>query len=538
MKKIMNMKYINKLFLSVLALFAPLAACDTDELQDMNINPQALNEVNMNFFFTAAELSSASGGFSGDNRYIDWRTNIGYTAYFMQHLSTTGLGLNQAGDKYFDNDEAWNAPWEFWYGNVGKTLAVIFDQTGEGGFEEGRRMNTRAASKVLWVLSFHRLTDFYGNIPYSESLQGIEGNFLPAYDTQQSIYMDLFTKLTEATQELSESNPDDGFAAADIIYEGDIAKWKKWANSLMLRMAMRISNVDAGSAATYVNQAIQGGVFTSDADNVWIPMDDGPSEWVNQNGISRAFQPGDGGQTRVMSKTLIDFLKGANPNDSLDDDPRLFIFSEGIQGNKDPLVQRGMPNGLDAADLDEYLGMSNSVPNELFTQMNMQLLDDSDPYMIMNYAEVEFLLAEAAERGIGNVSGTAESHYNAGVKAAMQMYVPLDASLVVTDAEVDAYLAMYPYGGGGVTGGESKLEQIGYQMWASKYLNWWEAWSDWRRTGYPELVPTNYSGSASPGVIPTKLRIPNRELAVNLENYEAGATKPDSPVGKVWWDVE
>jgi hypothetical protein len=534
-------KYINKIILAVLALLAPMAACDTDQLQDLNVNPQALNEVDLNFVFTAAQLSSASGGFSGDNRYIDWRTNMGYTMYFMQHFATTELGLNSAGDKYFDNDEAWNAPWEFWYGNVGKTLSLIFKETGEGGFEEGQRPNTVAASKILWALNFHRLTDFYGDIPYSEAVQGLDGVFRPKYDTQQSIYMDLFAKLSEGINDISASNPDEGFAASDIMFDGDIAKWKKWGNSLMLRMAMRISNVDPGTAATYVNQAIQGGVMESNADNAWVPMDDGPGEWVNQNGISRAFQPGDGGQNRILGKTLIDFLKGADPNDAADDDPRLMIISEGIQGDVDPLNQEGQPNGLDGADLDEYTGIANTVPNEHFSSANVKLFDDADPYILMNYAEVCFLLAEAAERGIGTTPKSAAAHYADGVRAAMQFYTafePGDPTLEVSDAAVDAYLATYPYGGGGVTGSESALEQIGYQMWASKFFNWWEAWSDWRRTGYPTLVPTNYPGSASPGVIPTKLRIPNQEVATNGENYNAGATKPDDPTGKVWWDVD
>lgn len=391
-------KYINIIVLSVLALLAPLAACDTDTLQDLNVNPQALNEVNTNFMFTAAELSIASGGFSGDNRYIDWRTNMGYTMYFMQHFATTGTELNSAGDKYFDNDEAWNAPWEFWYGNVGKTLALIFAETGEGGFEEGQRPNMVAASKILWALNFHRLTDFYGDIPYTEAVQGTDGLFRPVYDTQQSIYMDLFAKLTAGVQEISTSNPDEGFAAADIIYDGDIAKWKKWGNSIMLRMAMRISNVDPSTAASYVNQAIQGGVFTSNDDNAWIPMDDGPGEWVNQNGISRAFSPGDGGQNRVMAKTLIDFLMGTDPSVVTDDDPRLMILSEGIQGDTDPLNQEGQPNGLDGSDLDAYTGIPNTVANEHFSSANLKLFDDADPYILMNYAEVCFLLAEAAER--------------------------------------------------------------------------------------------------------------------------------------------
>jgi hypothetical protein len=535
------MKYINKIILSVLALMAPLAACDTDTLQELNVNPQALNSVNTNFIFTGAQLQIASGGFSGDNRYIDWRTNMGYTMYFMQHFASTGLGLNSAGDKYFDNDEAWNAPWEFWYGGVGKALKLVFDETGEGGFEEGMRPNMVAASKILWALNFHRLTDFYGDIPYSEATQGIDGLFRPKYDTQQSIYMDLFNQLEAGISQISTSNPDEGFADADIMFDGDIAKWKKFGNSIMLRMAMRISNVDQANATKYVTQAMQnGGPMTSNDDNAWVYMADGPSEWTNQNGISRAFSPGDGGQNRVMGKTLIDFLKGTNPNDASDDDPRLMIFSEGIQGDVDPLDQEGQPNGLDQSDLDDYTGVPNTVANETFSSANIKLFDDADPYILLNYAEVELLLAEAAESGIGGVTNAAE-HYNNGVKAAMQFWTALepgDASMEVSDAQVTAYLAAYPYGGGGVTGSESNLEQIGYQMWSAKFLNWWEAWSDWRRTGFPTLVPTNYSGSASPGVIPTKLRIPNREIATNEENYSAGATQPDSPVGKVWWDVD
>ncbi|MEX2235878.1 MAG: SusD/RagB family nutrient-binding outer membrane lipoprotein [Cyclobacteriaceae bacterium] len=529
------MRHLNKIILCVMAAFAPLAGCDTEELHELNINPQALNEVDLNFVFTAAQLSTTDGGFSS-NRYLNWRTNIGYASYFIQHLASTGLTLNNAGDKYFDNDEAWTGPWDYWYSDVGKNLQIILTETGVGGYAEGEKKNMRAASKVLWVLNFHRLTDFYGDIPYTEALMGRKGSYKPKYDTQESIYMDLFQKLTEAIQELSASNPDEGFGAADLIYNGDVEKWKKFANSLMLRLAMRISFVDPGTAATYVSQAVAGGVFATNGDNVWVPMADGPSEWQNQNGISRSFQSGDGGHSRIMSKTLVDFLKGTNPNSAADDDPRLFIFSEGIQGDVDPLDQKGQPNGLDGAGLDAYLGVQNAIANEIFTQVNMKLVDDSDPYPLMNYAEVEFLLAEAAERGVGTVTNPA-AHYNAGVKAAMQMYTPFDPTLTVSDAAVNAYLATYPYGSGGVSGSESNLEQIGKQMWASKFFNWWEAWSDWRRTGYPILTPTNFSGSASPGTIPTKLRIPARELAVNEDNYQAGATKPDSPVGKVWWDV-
>src|SRR5690606_34560826 len=123
----------------------------------------------------------------------------------------------------------------------------------------------------------------------------------------------------------------EGFSRADMIYKGDITKWKRWGNSLMLRYAMRVSNVDPGMAATYVTKAVSGeGVFKSNDDNVWVPMDIGPSEWQDQNGISRAFAPGDGGNPATLGKTFIDFLKGADPSTVADDDPRLMILSGGI----------------------------------------------------------------------------------------------------------------------------------------------------------------------------------------------------------------
>lgn len=166
------------------------------------------------------------------------------------------------------------------------------------------------------------------------------------------------------------------------------------------------------------------------------------------------------------------------------------------------------------------------------------MLDDGDPYMIMNYAEVEFLLAEAAESGIGGVTNAAE-HYEAGVRAAMQMLEPYFENNegftgTVTDADVDAYLAAYPYGAGGVTGSESALEQIGYQMWASKFMNWWEAWNDWRRTGFPALAEfTENTANVTNGSIPVRLPYPSTEIAANPNFNQASHHNYTSPV---WWD--
>jgi len=515
-----------------------VTGCDTKELHDLNINPQALNQINLNLIFTTAELAIASNGSTGDNRYIDWRTNIGMFGYAIQQLANAGGGI-APGDKYTNNAETNTAPFEFTYNDQLKNIAEILKQSGKGGFAEGKYINMRQAARIIRVFSFARLTDFYGNIPYTEANKGTEGIFFPKYDTQDVVYADLLKELDEATTTLNASNPAEGFAAADFIYKGDIAKWKKWGYSLMLRLAMRISNVDAAKAATYVSKAAAGGVFTSNADNVWIPLADGPSEWVNQNGISRAFDPGDGGQPSYLSATMINWLKGTNPASTADDDPRLMIITGGIgewtaaaftPTVLDPLLQKGMPNGYDQAMLDKLEGKTVDV-SKTYSRINVKMLQDSDPYMIMNYGEVELLLAEAIERKIGTgITGTAKSHYDAGVKASMQMYTPYDATLTVADGAVATYLTTYPYG---VT--KPALEMIGEQLWANKFFNWWEAWSDWRRTGFPKLTPTNYPGNVTGGVIPVRLRYPTNEVAGN-PNYKTGATLPDDFVTKVWWD--
>jgi hypothetical protein len=539
------MKYIHKLILTGLMVSVVVAGCDTDALHELNVNPNSVNQINLNYFFTAVELGSASGGSSGDNRYIDWRTNIGMCSHAIQQLANAGGGI-AAGDKYFDNDpEQSNAPFQFFLTDVGKNAAEIIKQTGPGGYDDGNKVNMRNATRILKVFNFHRLTDFYGSVPYSEANKGLEGIFFPKYDKQKDIYVDLLKELDEACSGfIAETSVDQpGFAAADFIYNGSTAKWKKFGYSLMLRLAMRISNVDASAANTYVAKAAAGGVFTSNNDNVWVTMSDGPSEWTNQNGISRAFDPGDGGQGKssFLSKTLINWLKGDNPAITTDDDPRLMIFTGGIgtwttggftpiAGGTDPLNQKGMPNGYDQAGLDVLEGGS-VVAKDTYSSINVKLLQDSDPYMLMNYAEVELLMAEALERGIGSgITGTAKSHYDAGVKAAMQMYTPFDASLSVSDAAVSAYLATYVY-----NVDKPALEMIGEQMWASKFLNWWEAWSDYRRMGFPQLTPTNYTGNNTNGTIPVRLRLPVSEVVSN-PNYATGATKPDLLTTKVWWD--
>ena len=533
------MNYLRKLIYSSAITTVLISGCNTNQLKELNVNPQAAPTIDVNFLFTSAQLGSASGSspVTGDNRYIDWRTNIGVASTTIQQFAADG-GISNVGDKYLENVESYTAPWDFIYRNL-NYLGEILRQTGPGGFAEGQNNNTRQAARILKAFLFHRLTDYYGRIPYFEALQAPEGTFFPHYDKQKDVYLDLIKELDEAATALT-TDDDPDFAAADLFYKGDVGKWKRWAYSLMLRLAMRISTVDAADANTYVAKAVAGGVFKSNDDNTIVPMAVGPSLWLDQNGISRAYLPGDGGEiaNAFLSKTLVDFLKGSNTTSTADDDPRLTIFSGGIYTwtsednytpiTTDPLKQKGMPNGKDINMLKVIENNPNLDPVTTYSRMNPKLLNRDEPYMLMNYGEVEFLLAEAAQRGIGGLTqAAAAGHYDAGVKASMQMYTIYDPSFVVTDAQVTTYLTAHPYGVE-----KPALEMIGDQYWVNHFMNWWEAWSNWRRTGYPTLTPVNYPGNVTGGKIFQRLKYPNSEPAGN-PNFDGAS--PNDYTTKVWW---
>ncbi|MCC6286996.1 MAG: SusD/RagB family nutrient-binding outer membrane lipoprotein [Chitinophagaceae bacterium] len=531
------MNYKCKLILITAVGISMLTACNKKSFQDLNINTQAQSTIDLNFLFTSAQLGAASGGSGGDNRYIDWRTNLGMASTTIQQMGSIG-GIPNNGDKYLDDAEMSSAPFQIIYSDQLKNLGEILRQTGTGGFAEGKNANMKQAARILKAFLFHRLTDYYGSIPYSEALKAADKLYFPHYDKQKAIYADLLKELDEATAAFGAEDATDGFAAADIYYKGKIDKWKKWGYSLMLRLAMRVSNVDAATANTYVQKAVAGGVFQSNDDNVIVPMALTPSLWTNQNGISRAYMPGDGGEATTLSKTLIDKLKGPNTGSTADDDPRLMIISGGIGSwvsEKDgftvyfgaPLDQKGMPNGKDINMLYVIEGKKINV-DSTYSKINIKMLDRDEPYMLMNYGEVELLLAEAAQRGIGGlVAADAEAHYKAGVKASMQMYTIYDASLKVTDDAANTYLTTFPYVAA------NGLEMIAEPYWINHFFNWWEAWSNWRRTGLPVLTPVNYPGNVTNGTIPQRLKYPNEEVAGN-PNFATDASANDYTT-KLWW---
>jgi hypothetical protein len=388
-------------------------------------------------------------------------------------------------------------------------------------------VNTHHVAQVLFVYNMQIMTDLYGNVAYSEYQKGLEGIFYPKYDTQQSIYLDMLARMQTAASALGTGSDD--LTTADVIFGGDMTKWKKFANSLMLRLAMRISNVDAGTAQQYAEAAISGGVMESNADMAWLQMADGPSEWFNQNGISRAMNPSDWGALNMLSKTLVDWLQANN-------DPRLEVWS--VRGLWDgpwltaPGDQIGMPNGMDIEMLEAYTGQPFDRENQ-FSRINPELLDDSDPWIFMTHAEIEFLRAEVVMNGwsdSGPGSGTADEHYNRGITSSMLQWGIFNPTKVITAGEVSAYLAANPFDG--------TMETLHTQHWAANFLGqWYEAYSNWRRTGFPVLTPVNYPGNYSNGQIFRRIEYDINEVATNGANLQAGGTMPDDVMTRVWWDV-
>ncbi len=510
------MKQINKYFILGVLFMIPLVSCDTDELVELNINPTQANSLDWRFVFTEGQVWAA------ENRYVNGRVHLNIASGLIQHMATMQVGGERGvGDKYFRHLDSFNAYMDRVYETSLKPIAEVIRQTGPEGLNP-EMVNLHHMAQVLYILPMHVMTDLYGNVPYSEANQGVSGVFFPAFDSQESIYKDMLAKLETAAATIGTGSDEVG--GADIYYGGDFAKWKKLANSLMLRLAMRISNVDPGTAQSFVQKALAGGIMETNDDSAIVPMASGPSQWFNQNGISRALIPDDWGANNMISKTLLDWLQERN-------DPRVRIYAvRGIWGGPyltEPADQVGMPHGYDAETMKEYLGQTEAVSREeQFSRLNPLMLDVDDPFILMNAAEAQFLAAEAAVKGWG--SGDAAAHFNQGVKNALQQWVIFDESLAVSDEEVDAYLAANPFDGTDV--------MINEQSWAANFMQWYEAYSNWRRTGIPELTPVNYPGNVSGGTIFRRIEYNTVEASLN-PNLATGGTLPDDVKTRVWWDV-
>lgn len=516
-ERIMNriVKYTSRMALVMgLLLFTSCDSLD-DKFEDLNVNPTQADQIDPNFKLTDIQVR-----ISGE-RYENWRTNLIYSSTMMQHLAA--LPGYWAGDKYTYNAGYSASMWDRYYPNIAKNIEDLSVQT----CADPEDANLCAITDVVRVLMYHRLTDLYGDIPYSEAGRGfIDGITQPQYDEQSFIYNDMLTRLENAANTLNASG--ESFGSGDLMYQGDASQWRKFANSLMLRLGMRLVKVDPGAAQSWVQKAISGGTMDSNDDIAYIPHND-PSGWRNGNGsVFRA-----DGNPR-MSATFVDWM--ANHGD-----PRLNIYGVTADANAAAV---GLPNGRVTGGADADFGIENhpswvscdsgATPCEMdvYMRVNPMITGEDDPMFFMTYAEVELLKAEAAVRGWH--SGNAATHYANGVRAAMQYLAMYDANAAISDADIDAYLAANPYDAA------TAMQQINEQIWAATFLNEYESFANWRRTGFPQLTPIDFPSNVTNGTIPRRLRYREAEAVANPENYEAAIARqgPDEFTTRMWWDAQ
>lgn len=494
----------NSIYILLFALL--LSACD-EGFEELNVDPTKPTQVSVANKLTAAEL------FISSERYDNWRAGLIYQSTMMQHIATTAGYWD--GDKYTWNRGYASSLIDRYYGNAIKSLEDMLVQLDE----EAAPDEMKAITRILRVFAFSRLTDLYGDVPYSEAGKAvISGILTPKYDAQSEIYADMLNELQESAAALGSGVS--GFGDADIIYQGDQAKWKRLANSLMLRLGFRLIKVDPAGAQEWVTRAIAGGVMESNADIFYVPHTGGP-EGVNRNGNGEVFTVDSNPR---LSKTFVDYLQSTS-------DPRLPVLgARRLDGSTDPADLIGFPNGLDAQMLLDMTGEENM---DNYAEPNRNVITGEDaPMFFQTYAEVEFLLAEANVRW--GLAGDPAGHYANGVRAAMEMLSLYGDGGAIDSGAIDTYLSGNPYDAG------NALEQLNMQYWVVTFLNEYEAFSNWRRTGIPNLVPVNYPGNVTNGTIPRRMSYSESEQVNNPQNYQEAISRqgPDELTTRVWWDVQ
>jgi hypothetical protein len=518
----------------------------TKKFDQINTNPASYSQANFdpNYLLTSAQLGYTG---SADFSYDTWRGNLIYASTMIQGFSTV-LGY-WVGDKYLLNSGYASAYWGFGANSDGTT--------GDGAYAEQvnpivdliqftknkpQYKNLYQIGRIMRAMIMQRITDLYGDVPYfGAGLGYYTSNYFPVYDKQQDIYTDLLKEVSEATDSLDATADK---PTGDIFYKNSadqINEWMKFGNTLLLRIAMRLSKIDPATAQTYVTK-VQGKTMTGNEDNAFVRADaTGGRATINRNS---QILIGDGGQENYYvkwSQTFINLLKSTN-------DPRLSKISvtqlyldpnskdQNGTGNSTPAVQKGMPNGKDLSGIPGLAITSDpsytSFPD--YSSPSSFMIKRDGPTFILTYAESELLLADAAQRwGIG---GSAASHYNNGVIAAMTYLSQYDPAIAISDATAQAYITANPYNAA------NGLEMINTQYWihTNSMLDFYESWSNWRRTGFPVLVPVVYPNNATNGTIPRRFPYPTAEASSNPVNYKAAhdaVPGGDLLTSRVWWDA-
>lgn len=543
-----------------------IAQC-TSDFNEINVNPSGFtsDEVSGKFFLTGPQVSLYA-----PNRFPYWRAHLIHADRYAGHFTfgfsgcwwSDGLG-------YTYNSAYTDASWGWLSGYIGG-LDNYMRLVDRGGEFENEYMH--AIGVIMRGLYFQMYTDAFGMIPYSEAVD--REITLPKYDTQQEIYAGVIAELDQAMATIGDAartgaNVDD-VGENDLYYDGDLQKWKKLANTLKLRMAMRaLGAPGADFANAAISEALAAPLLETEADNALLPKDITISQWGSASYGDVYYNFGRGSDWKV-SKPLIDLLRDNG-------DPRLDQYADPAPGG---VVTIQKPDGIEAEKhakrldfmfqtLDdagvEYTAVTEedvttiTMPEETYfvgqpVRLNGETSSysayefwskpdewvirrkntgDIFPEIVMTTAEAYFLRAEAAVQGIG--SDDPQEMYNKGIEYAMKLWN-------VGDADIAAYLATSPMAtlDGSM---EEQLKKIALQRWINAYTDGFEAWAIVRDTGYPEELAVGVSDNDlfAPGDIngkyPQRMRYGNQALNTNGNNVSTaiGIQGPNQQDTKLWW---
>ncbi len=490
-------------------LFAVAAtACNSDKLTNLNANPNSPEDVPPGPLFTNAARVASS-------RWLGTTYSLRETEWLSQHLAQVQYNDE---DRYIrlhagDTEGSFNGA----YSGELKDFTQIIKKGVAAG-----QAGTYGPASVMRTWEFSYITDSWGDVPYSTALVGdsIGGSLSPKYDAQKDIYTDLFAQLDKAVKAMSAAGVTNSLTNADPIYAGNLLRWQRFANSLRARLALRLINVDPTTANTQLTAAFNapGGVFQSNTDNAIFKW---PGDGVYDNPWAVNFKTRD---DHRMSNTIMSLLLGNN-------DPRTSIFAQPTTAN--PAVYAGQPNGISPARAaaGNYI-VNASRPGAIFYPGKTAYgtfggAGSTTPSYLMTYAEVSFIQAEAAQRGIGGLTaGQAAGFYSAAITASL-------AQWGVTSANTTTFLAQP---GIAYAGGNAGLVQIAQQKWLALFTDGGSAWSEWRRTCQPASIKPGID--ASVGTVPRRFEYPVLEYTVNQTNVTAAGTVlgGDTYAGRMYWD--
>jgi len=473
------MKKINKSIYIILGALVITSSCKKFD-GSLNVDPNRPTKASGTQLIASAERS------------LPDMSSSPFGVHYPQHLSNTSFTDNS---RYTTINFNFNG----WYTGPLMDLETVINSTSLDA-NEGPVVNQVAVAKILKAYFFWFLTDRWGDLPYSTALKG-QDNFTPKYDKQQDIYNSLFVLLDEANAAIITGN-----IKNDIMYNGDMTKWKKFGNTVHLLMALRLSKVDATKGAAEFNKASTNGIMTANTDNFAYPhLLDKSNEnfWYTQMNVM-------GRLWYAVSKPLVDTMQSMA-------DPRLPIFANKATSG----AQSGNYVGLD-------YGLTTTVTPTNYSLLGDKLRLQNAPVYLVTYAEALFAKAEAAKLGwITGGDATAKTNYESAIQNSILQWTGSTTGAATYIAQPKV---LYDPA--------NAIKQIATQKWIHLFLHGYEAWAEWRRTGYPVLI-------AAPGAngdkIPRREGYPTIEKSNNSTNYNAAVAAfpyggADDLNARVWWD--